>query len=221
VPDGSASYFTDRSHILLSGVSGSRTDYGGKTGVANWWATTHGRAAFDLVVFFNAKQDAAPGEHAETEVGTVRELAEAMRAGHRHICLTPTDPDWEAVHERLAAFVRELPKDLDKLVVHDEAPEYDGESLLWFLRVAGNGSNCKSIVIAQAPGDLDTAARRQLVTAWVGPLTEQNRHYFRANNYLVHYREMKEDHEPYNWSVITGPSEEDRDHYSPVPEEYA
>jgi len=219
--NGEAPYLTDRSHILLSGVSGSRTDYGGKTGVANWWASTHGRAAFDLVLFFNAKQDQAPAEPADVEVGSVAEVARAMGNGHRHICLTPTDPDWQAVHDRLAAFIRELPSDMDKLVVHDEAPEYDDDSLLWFVRVAGNGANCKSLVVAQAPGDLSTNVRRQLVTAWVGPLTEQNKHYFRANNYLNHFDAMREQHEPYHWSVITGPAPEDRDHYTPVPEEYA
>jgi len=47
--------FTDNGHVLISGITGSRDEMGGKTALANWWAATHGRANFDLVVFFNAK----------------------------------------------------------------------------------------------------------------------------------------------------------------------
>jgi len=212
-------YFRDRSHVLISGVSGSRTNYGGKTALATYWAAEHGQA-FDLVVFCNFKQDGV-ARHFDVEVGSVSSLAGAMADGARHVVLTPTDPDWQAVHDRLAAFVRELPQEMDKLVVHDEAPEYDAESLLWFVRVAGNGTNCKSLVVAQAPGDLSTSVRRQCVPCWVGPATEQNRHYFRANTYENHFEHILEAHEPYMWTVITGPGDDDRDTYSPVPERYA
>lgn len=214
-------YLTDRSHILIAGVTGARTDYGGKTALANWWATKWGRSAFGLVLFLNFKQDRAPAEYAEIEVDSIEGVATAMSEGHTHICLTPTDPDWQAVHDRVRDFVDALPKEIDKLVVHDEAPEYDDESLMWFVRVAGNGANCKSLVIAQAPGDLSMAVRRQTILCWVGPVSEDNRHVFQANHRENHYRWMREHHEPYQWSVLLGPEDSDRDTFEPVPEEYA
>lgn len=219
--DTRADYFTDRSHLLIAGVTGSRTDYGGKTGLANWWASNPGRAAFDVVIFGNFKGDAAPAEHADVEVESVDAIADAMAAGHQHICLTPADSDWEAVSSRLRAFVDALPADLEKMVVLDEAPELDEDALLWFVRVAGNGANCKTLVLAQAPGDLAMGVRRQTILCWVGPVTEDNRHIFEANKRGNHFDAMREQHEPYHWSVLTGPADEDRDHYQPVPEDYA
>jgi len=216
-----ADYLTDRSHILISGVSGSRTDYGGKTALANWWCDQWGRQEFDVALFLNFKQDDAPVRTADVDVTSIEGVADAMAAGHSYICLTPTTADWEAVHERVKTFINALPDDLEKLVVHDESPEYDDESLLSFVRVLGNGAACKSLVIAQAPGDLRTAVRRQCITCWVGPVSEQNRHYFRANSYENHFEAMLQQHEPYHWSVITGPGDEDRDHFEPVPEEFA
>lgn len=216
-----ATYFDDRAHMLLSGVSGSRTRYGGKTSLATWWANTHGRAAFDVVIFGNFKSDDAPAEHADVEVATVDEVADAMAAGHTSICLTPESPDWEAVSRRLRSFVQALPSDVTKLVVLDEAPELDEDALLTFVRVLGNGSNTKTLVIAQAPGDLSTSIRRQTVLVWVGPATEQNAHVFDANGYGNHFAHIRDEHDPYQWTVITGPGDEDRDTYQPVPERYA
>lgn len=217
---GDPSYFTDRSHVLISGVSGSRTDYGGKTALAVWWAANYGRRDFDLTVFCNFKQDDV-AEHFDVEVGSVQELATAMADGERHIVLTPDSPDWEATHERLEGFIRELPQGMTKLVVHDEAPEYDEKPLLSFVRVHGNGANCKSLVIAQSPTDLSTSVRNQCIPCWVGPATEQNRHYFRANHYENHFEHILDAHDPYHWTVITGPGDDDRDHYGPVSEDYA
>lgn len=214
-------YLQDRSHILVSGVSGSRTDYGGKSALCNWWADTWGSEWFDLVLYLNFKHDDAPARIADADVRDLGGVAKAMSDGHTYICLTPAKADWNAVHERVMRFIQELPEDMEKLVIHDEAPEYDGDSLLSFVRVLGNGSNCKSLVIAQAPGDLSTSVRNQLVPCWVGPVTEQNRHYFQANHYLNHFRAMREQHKPYHWSVITGPGDDDRDHYEPIPERYA
>lgn len=216
-----AEYLTDRSHVLIAGVTGARTDYGGKTSLANWWAATHGRASKDLVLFVNPKLDDAPEEHAEAVAGDVDGVADAMAGGATHICLSPTDPDWEAVTRRVQAFVDALPTDLEKLVVLDEAPELDAEALLWFVRVAGNGAACKTLVLAQAPGDLPMGVRRQCILCWVGPVSEDNRHVFRANKRENHFEAMREEHDPYEWSVLLGPADEDRDHYEPVPQEYA
>ncbi|MFC7131649.1 MULTISPECIES: hypothetical protein [Salinibaculum] len=214
-------YFTDRSHLLIAGVTGARTDYGGKTALANWWCDNHGRASFDLVLFLNFKHDSGPKATADADVQTVEGVAQAMREGATYISLSPSSADWQAVHDRLRAFVDALPNDMDKLVVHDEAPEYDEDSLRWFVRVAGNGANCKSLIIAQAPGDLSMAVRRQTMLCWIGPVTEDNRHVFEANHRGNHFDAIQREHDPYVWSVLTGPEDADRDTYDPVPEEYA
>lgn len=215
------SYFTDRSHVLIAGVTGARTDYGGKTALANWWADNWGRQANDVVIFANFKLDDAPEQHADAVATSVREIAGAIREGATYICLSPTDSDWEAVHRRLREAVDALPNDMTIMVVHDEAPELDEDSLQWFVRVAGNGSNCKSLVLAQAPGDLPSAVRRQTILAWVGPATGNDRHVFRANQRENHFDAIQSEHDPYVWSILTGPADEDRDTYDPVPEAYA
>jgi len=216
-----ADYLTDRSHLLVAGVTGARTDYGGKTSLANWLASTHGRAAFDVVIMANVKADSAPEDHAEVVVDDVEGIGRAMGEGHTHICLTPSSADWEGVSQRLREFVEALPTDLSKLVVLDEAPELDEGALQWFVRVSGNGANCKAVILSQAPGDLPMAVRRQCILVWVGPVSEQNRHVFTANSLGNHFDAMQREHEPYHWSVLLGPEDQDRDHYRPVPEEYA
>lgn len=214
-------YFRDRSHLLICGVTGARTDYGGKTALATWWADNWGRKANDVVIFGNYKLDDAPERHADAVATTVDELAGPIRDGKTFICLSPTSSDWEAVHRRLRSAVDALPSDMRKMVVHDEAPELDEDALQWFVRVAGNGSNCKSLVLAQAPGDLPSAVRRQTILTWVGPATGNDRHVFRANSRDNHFEYIRKEHEPYVWTVMTGPAESDRDTYDPVPEVYA
>ena len=215
-----AEYFTDRSHMLITGVTGARTRYGGKTALANWWASEPG-STFDLVVFYNPKQDQPPAEHADVEVATVDELADAVGGGHRHVCLTPRTAKWADVHERLLEFIQALPRDMEKLVVHDEAPELDEDALATFARVAGNGSACKSLFVSQQPGDAPRAVRNQSILVWVGPAHENARHVFRANGRENHFDHIDEAHEPYMWTVVLGPGEDDRDTYDPVPEAYA
>jgi len=216
-----ADYLTDRSHLLIAGVTGARTDYGGKTAWANWHADTHGRVAFDVVIFADMKADDGPKEQADVVVNDVEGIGRAMGNGHTHICLTPSSHDWEAVSSRLRAFVEALPSDQDKLVVLDEAPELEDDALQWFVRVSGNGANCKTVILSQAPGDLPMAVRRQCILVWVGPVSESNRHVFRANSLENHFEAMDCEHEPYHWSVLLGPEDADRDHYKPVPEQYS
>jgi hypothetical protein len=215
-------YFTDRSHVLIAGVTGARTDYGGKTALANWWCATHGREAFDVVIFGNFKHDDGPESEADVVATSVDEVAGAMGDGAEYICLSPHSADWEATTRRLRSLLEALGDDGgSKLVVLDEAPELDADALQWFVRVAGNGADCKALVLSQAPGDLPQAVRRQCILCWVGPVQENNRHVFRANARENHFDAMLEQHEPYHWSVITGPADDDRDHYEPVPEAYA
>jgi len=214
-------YFVDRSHILICGVTGARTDYGGKTALATWWSDTHGRVANDVVIFGNYKLDDAPEQHADAVATSVQEIAGAIRDGATFVCLSPTNSDWEQVHRRLREAVDALPDDMSKMVVHDEAPELDEDALQWFVRVAGNGSNCKSLVLAQAPGDLPSAVRRQTILTWVGPATGNDEHVFRANQRSNHFDYIRNEHDPYVWTVMTGPADDDRDTYDPVPEGYA
>ena len=214
-------YLTDRSHLLIAGVTGARTDYGGKTSLANWLAATHGRASTDLALFVNVKLDDAPERHADAVATNLQEVAGAMRDGATFVCLSPTRADWGAVSRDVREFVEALPRDLEKMVVLDEAPELDEEALRWFVRVAGNGAACKTVVLAQAPGDLDMAVRRQTLLCWIGPATEDNRHVFEANHRGNHFDYILEEHDPYVWSVMTGPADQDRDTFEPVPEKYA
>lgn len=214
-----AEYFTDTTHFLITGVTGARTNFGGKTSLATWWADTHGRAAFETVLFFNPKLDDSPEKHADATASSVQEVAGAMSEGHEFITFSPTDPDWTAVSRRFQEFVQALPPDMDKFVVLDEAPELDQDAIKWFVRVAGNGNNTKTLVLSQEPGAVE--GRGQMVLIWVGPVQENNRHVFRANQRENHFDAMKEEHEPYHWSVMLGPGDDDRDHYEPVPEVYA
>jgi len=214
-----ADYFTDRTHFLITGVTGARTDFGGKTALATWWSDTHGRAANDVVLFVNPKLDDGPEQHADAVAQSIDEVAGAMADGAEFICFSPHDHDWQAVSRRFQRFVQELPNDMNKMVVLDEGPELDQEAIMWFVRVAGNGNNTKTLVLSQEPGAVE--GRGQCVLVWVGPVQENNRHVFRANKRENHFDAMREEHEPYHWSVMLGPGDGDRDHYQPVPEEYA
>jgi hypothetical protein len=214
------SYFTDRSHILIAAPTGSRTVYGGKTTLATWWADTHGRTTKDLVLFVNVKLDDAPEAFADAVATSVEEVAGAMRQGATYVCLSPTTSDWEELSRRVQSFVRELPDDLEKMVVLDEAAEMDEDAVLYLVRTAGNGHNCKTVLLQQNPGDLSTSVRGQCILTWVGPVAGNNEGVFRANDRGAHYTAIKEEHDPYEWSVLSGPAQEDRDHYDPVQEEY-
>lgn len=212
-------YFTDTSHILIAAPTGSKTVYGGKTSLATWWWDQHG-AAHDLQLFVNVKLDDAPEKFADVVATSIDEVAGAMNDGHRQICLSPTNHDWEEVSRRVQAFVERLPPDMSKMVVLDEAPELDEDAILWFVRVAGNGANTKTLLLTQNPGDLSTSVRGQCLLTWVGPVSGNNESVFRANNRGAHYDALQEEHDPYEWSVLLGPDREDRDHYQPVSEDY-
>jgi hypothetical protein len=215
-----ADYFTDRSHILIAAPTGSRTVYGGKTSLATWWCDSPGRSEKDLVLFVNVKLDDAPEQHADAVAQDVDEVAGAMANGAQWITLSPKNPDWAEVSRRVQEFIQALPSDMEKLVVLDETPELDQEAVLWFVRVAGNGNNVKTLLLAQNPGDVSTSVRGQTILCWVGPVTGNNRGVFEANDRGRHYEALKKEHEPYHWSVITGPDPEDRDYYEPVSERY-
>jgi len=213
------SYFNDHSHIFLAAPTGSKTVYGGKSSLATWWADKHGRAAFDMVLFVNVKLDDGPERHADAVAQDVEAAAAAFGDGAQFVCLSPTDPDWEAVSRRVKQFVEHLPKGPDKIVILDELPELDDEAVLWFVRIAGNGANCKTLGLAQNPGDVSTSVRGQMILTWVGPAAGNNRAVLEANERGAHFDSLVEQ-EPYHWSVLLGPEASDRDEFKPVPEEY-
>jgi hypothetical protein len=205
--------------MLLAAPTGSRTVYGGKTTLATWWAATHGRASKDVVIFANVKLDDEPEQRADAVASTVGEVAGAMSDGAEFVCLSPSSSDWEAVSRRLRDFVQELPSDMEKMVILDEAAELDEEAVVFFVRTAGNGHNTKTILIGQNPGDLSTSIRGQCILVWVGPATGNNTSVLSANNREAHTEHLL-DQDPYHWTVLLGPDKEDRDEYAPVSEEW-
>lgn len=216
-----AGYLTDGSHLLLTGPTGSKTVYGGKTSLAAYLADNPLRER-GLVVFLNVKHDDLAGVlEGYREVGSIEELADAMADGHRRIIVTPRDPDWEAVSERLVAFVRELPSDTSKAIILDEVPELDEDAVLTAVRVLGNGANCKSVLLSQSPTDVSTSIVKQVIPVWVGPVPSSYRAWFRSYSYAEAYEYIAESHDPYQWTVILGPGQGDWDHYDAVPEVYA
>lgn len=214
-----APYFDDDSHILIAAPTGSKTVYGGKTSLATWWWDTYGPTK-DLSLFVNVKLDDAPEQHADAVASTLQEVGELVDDGVSHICFSPMNHDWAEVSRQVKTFVQNLPRDMSKMVVLDEAPELDEDAVLWMVRVAGNGANCKTLLLTQNPGDLSTSVRGQCLLTWVGPVTGNNEAVFNANNRGVHYDALQEEHDPYEWSVLLGPDRDDRDHYSPVSEDY-
>lgn len=220
-----AAYLRDRTHLLIAGVTGVRTDYGGKTAVASWWADNWGRSEFDVVLFFNPKQDRGPERIADEVVRDAEGAAMAVGDGAGVVTISPDHQHWQAEHDRVRELVQwladELPESAQLAVVHDEAPEFDGESLAGFVRVDGNGSRCKSLVIAQSPGNLSKDVRQQCVLVWVGPVTGEEEGIFSANQRRAHFDWILANQRPYQWSVLLGPDETDRDTFDPVPEHYA
>jgi len=220
-------YFTDNAPVLLTGVTGAQGNYGGsgnyggKSSTATWWADEPGRER-DLVIWANFKSDDVAGVLDDfREVGSVEELAHAMGEGARRLVLTPRDHDWPAVSRRLEAFVAELPQEMTKLVVLDECPELDEDAVLSFVRVHGNGANCKTLVLAQSPTDLPTAIVKQCLLVWVGPMKTDYVSWFRSKDLKPAYDYILDQQGPYEFTVIYGKDEGDWAHHQPVPEVYA
>lgn len=211
---------TDGAPLLITGPTGARTDYGGKTALAAWFADGP-LLERDLVLFVNVKgDDVAAVLEDYQEVSSVDGVADAMGAGARRIVLTPTDPDWAAVSERVCSFVRELPSGMTKAVVLDEAPELDDDAVLTFVRVLGNGASCKTLLLSQSPTDVPRSVVKNSVPVWVGPILGSYEPWLRANDYGAHFGPISDSHGPYHWSLLLGPAEEDREHFEPVPEKY-
>jgi len=210
---------TDGTPLMLTAPTGARSEFGGKTALATWFADGPLRDR-DLVVFYNPKHDDVAGVLDDyREVSTVEELADAMGAGASRLVVTPQTADWEGVSERLCAFIRALPDDMSKAVILDEAPELDEDSLLTFVRVLGNGSSTKTLLLNQSPTDMPGALLKNVVVVWVGVYRGAYDSWFRSHDLGAHIDGLGR-HSPYEWSMLLGPGEEDRVHYEPVPEQY-
>lgn len=219
-------YLTDYAPVLITGVTGAQGNYsgsgqyGGKTALATWWADEPGRE-FDLVLFGNFKHDdIADVATGFVEVGSADGIADAMAAGERRIVLSPTDPDWAAVSERLCEFVRELPPALSKLVVLDEGPKLSEDAILTFVRVLGNGANCKTLLLSQSAGDFPTNLVGNMLLVWVGPMKDDYEAWFRTHRRQAAFDFIAAEHGPYEWTVIFGRDDGDWHHYDPVPGRY-
>lgn len=173
-------------------------------------------------MFLNTKQDPVADVLEDyREVASVDGVADAMAEGHRRIILTPNDPDWEAVSRRVRDFIDALPDDMEKMVALDEAPELDEDAVLWFVRVAGNGNSCKTVLMTQSPTDVDGSIIKNTILVWVGPVPSSYQPWFRTHDFQEAYKYIAGNHEPYHWTAILGPDKGDWDHFEPVPEEFA
>lgn len=211
---------TDGTPLMLTAPTGARSEFGGKTALATWFADNPLRER-DLVIFGNFKQDdVADVLDDYREVRTVEELADAMGDGARRLILTPRTADWAAVSERLCEFVRALPDGMTKAVILDEAPELDEDALLTFVRVLGNGANTKTLLLNQSPTDMPGSLLKNVVVVWVGVYRGAYDAWFRSHDLGAHSDHLAENHEPYHWTMLLGPGPNDREHYAPVPERY-
>lgn len=214
-------YLAGSGHLLLAAPTGYRSKYGGKTTVGCYLADGPARES-ELVLFVNVKgDDVVDVLEGYAEAKSIGEVAEMMGEGERRIVLTPRDSDWEAVSRRVQEFVAALPSDMSKVVLLDEAPELDDDAVLWFVRVAGNGANCKTILMTQSPTDVPGSVVKNVILVWVGPVPSSYQAWFRTHDYQTAYDYISAEHDPYHWTAVLGPDTGDWDHYEPVPEDYA
>ena len=219
-------YLTDGSHVLLAGATGSGAEYGGKSVTANWWYCGSVESGWhDLGVYFDPKGLSFVRRRADASVSSLKGFAEAFRAGKRRIQYRPAYETLETEHVRLREFLRQLPG--TKLVVHDEAHEYD-DVLGWWLSQAGNLGNSetettgsiRSLCVTQRPWNLPEELRANMpVKVWVGPLGNEGRRFLQSEQMETAAVEIGANTGQYRWSVT------DAGEYvhtnPPVPEKYA
>ena len=215
-------YLTDGSHVLIAGATGSGSEYGGKSVLANWWFEQSVRAGNrDMGVFYNPKR---LGYVRGTTVRSLKGLAEAYQAGKRLFDFRPRDS--EDSHSDLVAFLRQLPG--SKIVVSDEAQAYRGaDSLDWLLSQGGNmeqsaepTGDIRSLVVTQRPWNLGEQLRANMpLKVWVGPFGSEARSFFETEKMADAADAVESNTGAYRWSV-TDAGDYVRTH-KPVPEDYA
>lgn len=212
-------YLTDNGHVLISGATGAKEEYGGKTTTANWWFEQSVEQGWhDVGVFVN------PKGHSKIRgqtVSTLKGLAQSYKHGKRLFDYRLDHDDAEGDHQRLVEMLRGLPG--EKILVHDEAQMYrDAESLNWCLSQGGNldSGSIRSLVLTQRPWNLPEEHRANMpVKIWVGPVTSEGRKFFEVEHMRGAISEVEEDIAPYHWAVTDGGEYQHTN--PPVPEDYA
>lgn len=208
-------YLTDGGHVLISGATGSRPDYGGKTVIMSWWVQ-HLVAAGEVEagVMVNPKGHGwlgkGPGPETVT-VSTISELGEAWDRGARCFDFRLDRSRAEDHHAELVAILLKLPG--KKVIGHDEAHNYaGGKSFEDCLAEYGNldQGSMKSLVVTQRPWNLGEDHLGNLpVKIWVGPITGEGRRFFKSWE-MAHVMDQLDDHpdagRPY-WWIVTDASE--------------
>lgn len=224
--EGSHPVFADGSHVLISGVTGSGDEYGGKSSVAAWWLDTAVPVHFDFGIAFSPKGSRFAGP----TVTNAREAADAIGSGSRIVewSVSGSPTNFDALgdaHAEAMSFASGLAGDV--LAVHDDAITYAGaDSLKWCCALAGNpsgdGNRIKSIVVSQDPWDLPRKAVRSNlpVLIWVGPVTDEIDKFFRQSGKGPAVDVVRERHDrPFMWSVVDGAGTVST--FNPVPDRYA
>lgn len=206
-------YLADGGHVLISGSTGAKDGYGGKTVLANWWSSNLvDRGHRDLAVFVNPKR------HSFLEgrtVSSLKGMAEAYRAGARVL-------DYQGGRvDDVVRFLKELPG--EKVAVFDEAQDYgDFEGLDWVLSQGGNldSGSIRGLVVTQRPWNLGEQLRANMpVKVWVGPVTNEGKSFFQSEQMETVARELSGEIEAYHWAVTD--AGELQEVNGPVPEAYA
>lgn len=212
-------YLTDGGHVLISGATGAKEGYGGKTVTANWWfSNAVEKGWYDQGVFINPK---GHGWLEGREIHSLQGLAQSYRSGQRLFNIHVPHDDAERAVDGVIEFFRNV--DGDTIVVFDEAQAYrDSRELSWVLSQGGNldGGAFTGLVITQRPWSLSETKRMNLpVKIWVGPVTSEGRKFFQTEQMQSVADELDGEMQPYHWAVTDAG---ELQHVNPpVPEAYA
>jgi hypothetical protein len=206
-------YLTDSGHVLVSGSTGARDDYGGKTVLCNWWFSKLVEEGWrDMGVFINPKGHSFVRGRT---VSTLKGLAESYRAGNRLFDFRSDDPD-SAIQT-----LRQLPG--EKVIVADEAQSYrKSEQLNWVLSQGGNldSGSIRALVVTQRPWNLSEELRANMpVKIWVGPVTPEGEKFFQVEQMRGEIDEVRANAGAYKWAVTDAGQYQHTN--PPVPEAYA
>lgn len=201
--------FTDGSHVLVAGISGSGDRFGGKTSTCSWLVDHLVPDHFDFGVCFSPKGHNFPGPTVTTAPDAADAVASGARVVEWSVSGSPFDvDDLDERHAEAMDFADGL--DGSVVAIHDDAAGYAGsDSLAWATSMAGNPASgddpIKSLVVTQDPWDLPRrSVRTNLPTVvWVGPLSSEGEKFFRQNGLSDVVEPIRERHSvPYRWSVI-------------------
>lgn len=206
-------YLADGGHVLISGSTGARDGYGGKSVLANWWYSNLVENGWrDLGVYVN------PKGHSFVDGRTVRSLhgfAQSYRSGTRVFDYQSKDPD------AIVETVRQIGD--EAVIVFDEAQMYrDSDALNETLAMYGNldEGSIRGLVVTQRPWNLSEELRANCpVKIWVGPITNEGHNFFQSEQMAAVANELDGQMDPYHWAVTD--AGELQTVNSPVPESYA